>query len=271
MRFASLGSGSEGNGLVVEASEGHAVTRVLLDCGFGLRETEQRLTRLGLEAQQLDAVVVTHEHGDHMGGVARLARKHGIPVWMTYGTYVASRLGSLGGTGRSAHSSVGGDGLEVFLIDHHAPFSVGALQILPFPVPHDAREPAQYAFSDGARRLGVLTDLGSVTAHVRSMLSNCDGLVLECNHDAQMLASGAYPPALKARVGGAYGHLDNQQAAQLLSDLKHQGLQHVIAAHLSQRNNTPALARAALAGALCCAAEWVGIADQQEGFDWRSL
>ncbi len=277
MRFASLGSGSEGNALVVEAAEGHTVSRVLLDCGFSLRETELRLARLGLEAQQLDAIVVTHEHGDHMGGVARLARKHGIPVWMTYGTYVASRLGSLGGlgspadTGRSAHSSAGSDGLEVFLIDHHAPFAVGALEIVPFPVPHDAREPAQYVFADGARRLGVLTDLGSVTAHVTAMLSHCDGLVLECNHDAHMLAGGAYPAALKARVGGAYGHLDNQQAAQLLGDVKHAGLQHVLAAHLSAQNNTPALARAVLADALGCAPDWIGIADQAEGFGWRSL
>lgn len=271
MRFASLGSGSEGNALVVETSDGVRLTRVLLDCGFGLRETEQRLARLGLEAQQLDAIVVTHEHGDHVGGVARLARKHRIPVWMTYGTYVASRLGSIGTTTRSAQSNGGSDALEVFLIDHHAPFAVGALEILPFPVPHDAREPAQYVFSDGARRLGVLTDLGSVTAHVTLMLSHCDGLVLECNHDAHLLASGAYPPALKARVGGAYGHLDNHQAAQLLGDLKHAGLQHVLAAHLSAQNNTPALARAALAGALDCAPEWVGIADQAEGFGWRSL
>lgn len=265
MRFASLGSGSEGNALIVEASDGAAVTRIMLDCGFGLRDVEQRLMRLGLEPGNVDAIVVTHEHGDHMGGVPRFARKHRIPVWMTYGTYVASGLGS------KAHASPKIDALEILLIDHHTPFSVGSIQILPFPVPHDAREPAQYAFSDGARRLGVLTDLGSVTAHVTSMLSRCDGLVLECNHDVRMLADGPYPTSLKARVGGAYGHLDNQQAAQLLKSLVHSGLQHVIAAHLSRQNNTPALAQAALAGALGCEPDWVGIADQEEGFGWRSL
>ena len=295
MRFASLGSGSEGNALVVEASAGNTVTRVLLDCGFSLRETERRLARLGIEPQQIDAIIVTHEHGDHIGGVPRFARKHGTPVWITYGTCVASGMGGveglrgLGGAGASASAGTNAAGAipvaipvsaasaareippEIHLIEHHAPFVVGALQMLPFPVPHDAREPAQYVFSDGTRRLGVLTDLGSVTAHVTSMLSRCDGLVLECNHDAQMLAASAYPPGLKARVGGAYGHLNNQQAAQLLGEIKHAGLQHVMAAHLSAQNNTPALARAALADALGCAPEWVGIADQADGFDWRSL
>ena len=272
MRFASLGSGSEGNALIVEASEGSTVTRVLLDCGFGLRETERRLARLDIEPQQIDAIIVTHEHGDHIGGVPRFARKHGIPVWMTYGTCVASGVGSVDGLrGLTGAGGAARAALEIHLIDHHTPFAVGALQMLPFPVPHDAREPAQYAFSDGARRLGVLTDLGSVTTHVTSMLSHCHGLVLECNHDARMLAGGGYPPALKARIGGVYGHLDNQQAAQLLGDIKHAGLQHVMAAHLSAQNNTPALARVALADALGCAPEWVGIADQADGFDWRSL
>ncbi len=265
MRFASLGSGSEGNALIVEASEGGAVTRVMLDCGFGLREAERRLARLGLEPADLDAIVVTHEHGDHVGGVPRFARKHGTPVWMTYGTYVASGLGSPDRPAAAASK------FEIFLIDHHAPFSVGAIEILPFPVPHDAREPAQYAFSDGVRRLGVLTDLGSVTVHVTSMLARCDGLVLECNHDVRMLAEGPYPASLKARVGGVYGHLDNQQAAQLLAGLKHADLKHVLAAHLSRQNNTAALARAALAEALGCAPDWIGIADQDEGFGWRSL
>ena len=265
MRFASLGSGSEGNALIVEATDGNAVTRVMLDCGFGLRDAERRLARLGLDPADLDAIVVTHEHGDHVGGVPRFARKHGTPVWMTYGTYVASGLDA------RARPAAADNAFEILLIDHHAPFSVGAVQILPFPVPHDAREPAQYAFSDGVRRLGVLTDLGSVTVHVTSMLARCDGLVLECNHDARMLADGAYPASLKARVGGAYGHLDNQQAAQLLDGLNHPGLKHVFAAHLSRQNNTVALAQAALAGALGCAPDWIGIADQDEGFGWRSL
>lgn len=264
MRFASLGSGSEGNALVVEADEAGKCTRVLLDCGFNLRDCERRLARLGIEASDLAAIVVTHEHGDHVGGVERLSRRHAIPVWMTYGTFVASRIGGVGMIKAALD-------IEINLIDAHAPFAIGAIELHPFPVPHDAREPAQFVFSDGAHRLGVLTDLGSSTPHVEAMLSDCDALVLECNHDSAMLSAGPYPPTLKARVGGKYGHLANQEAAALLARVRHDRLQHVLAAHLSSQNNTPALARDALAGALGCTADWVGIADQADGFDWRAI
>ena len=263
MRFASLGSGSEGNGLIIEVTEGGTTTRVLLDCGFGLKETEHRLGRLGLDAAELDAILVTHEHGDHIGGVPRLARKYGIPVWMTHGTLAASALMQAETPARAAF------GLRINLIDHHQAFSIGGVEISPFPVPHDAREPAQFVFSDGACKLGVLTDLGGVTMHVTAMLTGCSALVLECNHDAALLAAGPYPPHLKERVGGRYGHLDNAQAAALLRDVRHAGLHHVVAAHLSRQNNTPELARAALAASLNCAPEWVGVASQEEGFDWR--
>jgi phosphoribosyl 1,2-cyclic phosphodiesterase len=263
-RFASLGSGSEGNALIAEVAEGSCVTRLLLDCGFGIRECERRLERLGVPAASLSGVLVTHEHGDHIGGVERLARKHRIPVWMTYGTFVASNLGGAG-----PYKS--GLDITVHLIDHHGPFSVGGVEVHPFPVPHDAREPAQFVLSDGARRLGVLTDLGASTPHVEAMLAGVDALVLECNHDGEMLRNGPYPARLKARVGGAYGHLDNAQAAGLLARIAHPGLGHVLAAHLSRQNNTPELARRALAAVLGCAPDWVGIADQEEGFGWRSL
>ncbi len=263
LRFASLGSGSEGNALIIEAHSGGTVTRVMLDCGFGIREMERRLEQFGVAPEGLDAILVTHEHGDHIGGAPRLARKYQVPLWMTHGTLTAS--------GAIAAESNRDDRLQVRLIDHHARFSIGNLEVLPFPVPHDAREPAQFVFFDGVARLGVLTDLGSSTQHVESMLAGCDGLVLECNHDQGMLAGGSYPASLKARVGGRYGHLDNDQAAALLRSVRHDRLQHVIAAHLSQQNNTPALAQEALAAALGCAPGWVGIADQAEGFAWREL
>ena len=264
MRFASLGSGSEGNALVVEAGGGATRTRVLLDCGFGLRECERRLERLDVAPSSLAAIIVTHEHGDHVGGVERLARKHRIPVWMTHGTFIASRIGGAGAIKAAID-------IEINLVDTHAPFAIGEMEIVPFPVPHDAREPAQFVFSDGERRLGVLTDLGSSTPHVEAMLSECDALVLECNHDAAMLEGGPYPASLKVRVGGRYGHLDNDQAGELLSRIRHAGLQHVLAAHLSRQNNTADLARAALSAALGCGADWIGVADQDNGFDWRDI
>jgi phosphoribosyl 1,2-cyclic phosphodiesterase len=217
-----------------------------------------------VDAATLDAIVVTHEHGDHVGGVERLARRHAIPVWMTHGTFVASRIGGVGMIKAALE-------IEVRLLEAHAPFVVGGLEVRPFPVPHDAREPAQYVFADGDRALGVLTDLGGATAHVEAMLAECDALVLECNHDAAMLERGPYPAALKFRVGGRFGHLENAQAEALLANVRHDGLQHVVAAHLSRQNNTPELARAALARALGCAPEWIGVADQDEGFDWRQI
>lgn len=257
MRFASLGSGSGGNALVVEAGR----TRVMLDCGFGVAETVRRLARIGLDPAGLSGVVVTHEHSDHGDGAFPLAQRFGIPVWLTHGTLAAMR----------ETRGDAGSGCAVNLVESSGDFGVGDLLIRPFTVPHDAREPVQYVFSDGARRLGVLTDAGSRTAHVVASLSGCDALVLECNHDLGMLMSGGYPPALKARIAGPRGHLDNAASAALLAALDRRRLAHVIAAHLSQQNNTPALARAALAGALGCEPQWVSVASQDEGFGWREL
>ncbi len=254
MRFASLGSGSQGNALVLEVGN----TRLLLDCGFSVGETAARLARLELEPGDLDAVVVTHEHDDHIGGVARLARTHDLPVYLTYGTLSALGSACLGIA-------------EITTIDSHAPFSIGDVEVRPYPVPHDAREPAQFVFGDGAKRLGVLTDTGSSTPHIEAMLSGLDALVLECNHDLDLLMSGSYPPSLKRRIASRFGHLDNGTAAQLLASVDCSRLQHLIAAHLSQQNNTPELARTAAAQALNCAPEWIGIASQDEGFGWREI
>ena len=254
MRFACLGSGSRGNALVVEQER----TRLMLDCGYPVRETERRLARLDLAPGDLAGILLTHEHSDHIAGACKFARKYGLPIWMTHGTF----KGFAGGAS---------DLQRINLIDSHSPFSVGALQLLPFPVPHDAREPAHFVFSDGAHRLGVLTDTGSSTSHIEAMLSGCDALVLECNHDLDMLMNGGYPQALKARVSGRYGHLDNQSSAALLASLDRSRLQHLIAAHLSRHNNTAELARQALAQVMACAPDWIGVADQDEGFAWREI
>ena len=256
MRFASLGSGSEGNGLVVQAG----TTSLLLDCGFGLADTTRRLQRLNLTPENIDGIVVTHEHDDHVGGVPRFARKHDIPVYLTHGTLMATGVTRF-------------EGVVVHIIDSHAALPVGDVQLRPFPVPHDAREPAQFVFSDGDKSLGVLTDTGVSTSHIEAMLSAVDALVLECNHDLDLLMNSAYPYPLKQRISGRLGHLDNRTAASLLRALpKAMGrLQHVIAAHLSKQNNTPALAQRALAQALGCGDAWIGVATQDEGFGWREI
>ncbi|MGC3964711.1 MAG: MBL fold metallo-hydrolase [Rhodocyclaceae bacterium] len=253
IRFASLGSGSRGNALVVEAGG----TRVLLDCGFGLRETIARLGRLGLIAEGLDAIVVTHEHGDHVGGVARLAARFGIPVYLTNGTHEACA---------ALHAQ-----RHVHVVEGGAAFAIGDLHVMPYAVPHDAREPVQYVFSDGAVSLGVLTDAGHATDAMMARLSGLEALVLECNHDADMLRDGPYPRFLKARVGGENGHLANAQAAQILQGIDRTRLRHVVAAHLSEKNNTPQHARTALADALGCHGDWVCIAGQDDGFAWRQI
>jgi len=254
VRFASIGSGSEGNGLVVEVGG----TRILIDCGFGVRDTVARLARIGVEPETLDAILVTHEHNDHVGGVPAFAARYDIPVWLTFGTI-----------------AVMGERFEgvaqVYGFDSHDVFTVGDLEVRPFPVPHDAREPVQFVVSDGTHRLGLLTDIGGSTPFVEASLSGCHALVLECNHDLELLAGSDYPYSLKQRISGRFGHLHNEAAAALLAALDTSRLQHIIAAHLSQQNNTPAKARAALAGALRCAEDWVGIADQSTGFGWRAF
>ena len=253
MRFALLGSGSEGNALVVQVGS----TTLLMDCGFSVSETVTRLARLGLQAEQIDGILVTHEHSDHIAGVARLARKLDLPVWMTHGTL------------RFQHAAFAD--IAVTEINPHSAFAVGDIHVQPFLVPHDAGEPVQYVFGDGVFRLGVLTDIGHATAHVEATLSGCHALILECNHDEELLRNGRYPASLKQRVGGRFGHLNNEQAATLLSHLDNSRLQHIVAAHLSQQNNLPALAVAALSGILGCEEDWVAVADQQQGLDWREL
>jgi phosphoribosyl 1,2-cyclic phosphodiesterase len=251
MRFTSLGSGSAGNALVVESGR----TRVMMDCGFSTADTKARLERVGLAPSDICAMVVTHEHDDHLGGVARFAKRYAIPVYLTRGTaqWLPPDFPAV-----LAH-----------YIESHQPFVVNELAVEPFPVPHDAREPVQYVFSDGDARLGVVTDLGTITQHVVEKLSGCHALVIECNHDLDMLMTGSYPDGLKRRVSGRFGHLCNADAGRLVTALDRGKLRHLIAAHLSQQNNTPALAVAALAQAAGCEEEWIGVAGQDVGFAWR--
>ena len=251
-----MGSGSAGNCLVVE----QANTRLLLDCGFSPNEVVKRLQKLDLMPEQITGILVTHEHDDHAKGAFKFAAKHNVPVWLTHG--------SLKMCERYIPDSVA---IQINIIDSHTQFSIENIQINPYPVPHDAREPTQFTFSDGNYKLGVLTDAGSSTTHIEYMLSACDALVLECNHDLHMLENGPYAWTLKKRVGSRLGHLDNQSAAALLARLDNSKLKHIIAAHLSAKNNKADLAKKALSQALNCTQDWVGIAQQEDGFAWRSF
>ena len=257
MRFCSLGSGSAGNATLVEAGHGAGTRRLLIDCGFSLREFESRLARIGLDAEGLHAVFVTHEHGDHIGCAVTLARRHRLPLWMSRGTWRAIGAPELPELIRFAR-----DGEAIDL---------GELELTPFTVTHDAQEPLQLRCSDGARHLGVLTDVGSISEHLIAHLQNLDALLLECNHDRGMLAASRYPTSLKARIGGRLGHLSNDTAAQILGRCRHAGLNQLVAAHLSERNNTPQLARDALAPVWGSAPEDIVVADQQTGFGWLDL
>lgn len=250
MRFASLGSGSKGNSTVI--CDGS--TCLLVDLGFTLKETLHRLRRLGVEPEQIDGLVVTHEHADHFHGVAPFARRFGVPVYLTHGTHKSLSL------------------VPAFhKISCHESFTLGTMEITPVPVPHDAREPCQYLVKSAGLTIGILTDLGHITPHVRASYKNCDALLLECNHDLDMLRQGPYPYRLKMRVGGDYGHLNNTQAADLLAGVDLPRLQHLVISHISQKNNHPEKARQAITPLLT---DWNGtltLADQQAGFDWLSL
>ncbi|AZL70049.1 MULTISPECIES: MBL fold metallo-hydrolase [Pseudomonas] len=251
MRFAVLGSGSQGNGTLIASGD----TLILVDCGFSLRETERRLALLGVSATQLSAVLVTHEHADHVHGVGLLARRYNVPVYMSQGT-----LRGLRKPVEVAGFLSCGDTLQI-----------GDLQVSAARVEHDAYEPLQYVISDGRRRFGMLTDLGSYDMYLLERYQALDALLIEANHCRDLLARGHYPQFLKRRVGGSQGHLNNHQAASLVAELGWQNLQHLVLAHLSSKNNQPHLARQCFVDALGCDPDWLQVANQDHGLDWRLI
>lgn len=220
MRFACLGSGSKGNATILQS---HSLT-LMVDCGFTMKEVTVRLQEIGLEPQHIDALLVTHEHGDHAQGIAALSRRHGIPVWASQGTL----------------RHLGNDLTEPHTINVHRDFQIGDLQITPVAVPHDASEPCQYIFQSKGYRMGILTDAGHITPHIVSSYRQCDALLLEFNHDYGMLMSGHYPYTLKQRIAGDFGHLSNEQSHRLLQQILPGSLKFLMAGHLSATNNTAA-------------------------------
>ncbi len=249
MRFATLGSGSRGNATLVESGR----SRLLIDNGFSRRELERRLAVLGVEPSSIDALLLTHEHCDHAKGVAAFAVHYGVAVWTSPGTWK--------GTGAPEVPR-----LRLFS-GHDSRVLIGGVRVQPYPVPHDTREPCQFVLEADGRRLGMLTDAGCVTPHMRDTLSGCDALILECNHDPDLLRSGPYPPALQRRVGGRFGHLSNAQAAGLLDSLQSTAIK-LLLAHVSEKNNRPDLVMKAVCEVSESLAERALLAEQDRPGPW---
>ena len=255
MRLVVLGSGSEGNAVVIEAGG----RRLLVDAGFSRREIKRRLAKVGLTPEDLHGVVLTHEHLDHVRGVERFCRKRRVPIYATAGTVSGMTLRpEVAELVRPCRSGV--------------PFEAAGFVVELFSVPHDAREPVGVVVEDpgGGGRVGLVSDLGCRSRLAWSRLGGVHALVLEANHDLEMLRNGPYPWPLKQRVAGRHGHLSNADAAGGLEELAHEGLQHVVLYHLSQVNNLPALAAAVVGeelAKLCTKAE-LTISGQFEPTPW---
>ncbi|HEY5623425.1 MAG TPA: MBL fold metallo-hydrolase [Gammaproteobacteria bacterium] len=252
LRFAALGSGSRGNALLVELGN----TLLMVDCGLSLKAVEERMSRLERKPPDVSAILVTHEHADHIQGVARFANRWGTRVFMTPGT-------------ASAPAAKGISRLRT--VNCHRAFEIESISVQPFPVPHDAREPCQFAFSGAGRRLGMLTDTGHVTSHISETLSRCDALAIESNHDVEMLRTGPYPAPVKQRVASSVGHLNNLQAADLLERIAHDELQWVVALHISEQNNSRDEVRAALSDAISDPEDRLHLAEQNAPTDWFEI
>ncbi|WP_231731191.1 MBL fold metallo-hydrolase [Lampropedia cohaerens] len=261
LRFRSLASGSSANATLVEGHRGSGDARcfrALIDCGLNLRQLRERLACDGLAPEDLHAIFVTHEHSDHVGACFELAAKWHIPLWTSYGTWLAA------GAPQACSN-------ELHIVRDGQAFAWGAMQVVPFTVPHDAREPLQLRITQGGCSLALLTDLGHVTGHVRAHVSDCQAVLLEFNHEPHMLAASRYPAFLKRRIAGRQGHLSNEAAAELLGQMAGENLRHVVAGHLSRQNNRPDLAAEWIAEVIGHAPIGVHIASQDEGCAWVQL
>lgn len=279
LRYKNLSSGSTGNATLVEASVGrgttsnHKPSRVLVDCGMKLSRLLDLLAVADVQPTDIDAIFITHEHSDHIGCVTQLASRYSIPVWASQGTHAALQdMQSKLRANQPSHSQlVPGFEALVRIASDTCSFEIGDLRLNPFTVPHDAREPLQLTCGDGNAKLGILTDLGHASRHVLDNLTGCNALLLESNHDEDMLSNSKYPSFLKARVGGDFGHLSNAQAAEVLFAVMHDKLRHVSAAHLSQQNNHPSLAQGALATVLGCLPAEILAACPETGTPWMTV
>lgn len=229
MQFASIASGSSGNCLYT----GNDDTHLLIDAGISKKRIEEGLREFCVEPGDIDAVLITHEHSDHIKGLGVLARKYRLPIYATRGTIMEiRRQRSLGDIDESLYHEIRAG----------ETFRIGNMEIHAFAIPHDARDPVSYRVEDGRFRIGTVTDLGYYDASILAALSDCDILYAEANHDIRMLETGPYPYQLKIRILGNYGHLSNESSGQMISQLLNEKLQKVILGHLSKENNYPDLA-----------------------------
>lgn len=258
MRVSVLGSGSSGNATLVSAG----ATTVLVDAGFSARDLARRMELRGVAPEDVAAIVVSHDHGDHTRGIGVFARRHGTPLYMTAPT-------------RDACGKLLRGEEEVHTYRASRAFTVGDVRVEPFITVHDAADPVGLALVDECTglRLGVATDLGRPTAQIRHALSACDLLILEANHDERMLYESAYPVSVKRRIASSHGHLSNEAAARFAVELLHPRLAGVVLAHLSNECNRPALAREVVGTALAKAG-WSGhleVARQREPTPWLDV
>lgn len=229
MRLATIASGSSGNCIYI-GTEGR---NIIVDAGIPLRRIEQGLGQLGLEVEDLDAVFVSHEHSDHIGGLGVLLRRHAIPVFLSEGTYEAIAQGRM----------LGSVPEDVFMpFKPGGSFGFGDITVCPIPVTHDAAQPVIYRFDSGESSCAVVTDLGNYDEAIAEKLQGLGALVLEANHDLRMLQAGPYPYQTKRRIVSDLGHLSNETAGRLLVRLMNPSLKKVILGHISKTNNYPDLA-----------------------------
>ncbi len=244
LAICMLASGSKGNATYISSGD----TSILIDAGLSGIELQRRLASRNLDPEYLDAIIVTHEHSDHVQGVGVLSRRFKLPVYINQKTRKASTgLGKLYDTNS---------------IECGKTFHIRDLTVHPFSISHDAEDPVGFTIGQNGTSIAIATDLGIATSMVKEHLKHCSLLILEANHDPKMLETGPYPWPLKQRIKGRTGHLSNTSSKILLEELQHDNLQHVILAHLSETNNTPQLAFAEVAKALTRCKAKLTVADQ---------